>query len=422
VISWLRVWIVLVIFCAAELAGAVEVRVVDALDHHPVEGANVYMAGESHVTVADGVVSIPAPPAGARTTLSVRAPGYARTELAFDTDTHDAAVDVLLKRIRPRAVYLSVQGISSRALRDAALALQGETAINALVIDMKGDRGETPYPSTARVAAGVARPRNDSAARADQFAALIQRLRARGLYLIARIVVFKDDPLADAHPEWAVRDRDGAAWRDGEQQQWIDPTVEAAWASSLDVAEEAARLGFDEIQFDYLRFPDANGLQFSQANTREHRVAAITGFLAQARDRLRPYNVYLAVDIFGYVCWNPDDTAIGQQIETLGAVVDYISPMLYPSGFTWGLPGCRKPTEKPCEIVARSLAEAKRRTGLPGVRFRPWLQAFRDYAFDRREFDAEMIRAQVEAADAEDSDGWMLWNARNRYDRANLPR
>lgn len=418
-ISWLRVCIVLAIFCAAELAGAVEVRVVDALDHRPVEGANVYTSGESRVTAADGVVSIPEPPVGARATVSVRAPGYARTELVLDA--RNATVDVPLKRIRPRAVYLSVQGFSNRALRDAVLALRGETAINALVVDMKGDRGETPYPSMARVAAGAARRRNDSATRIDQFSALIQRLRARGFYLIARIVAFKDDTLANAHPEWAVRDRDGAAWLDGGHQRWIDPTVEAAWASSLGVAEEAASLGFDEIQFDYLRFPDANGLQFSQPNTQEHRVAAITRFLAQARERLRPYNVYLAVDIFGYVCWNPDDTAIGQQIETLGAVVDYISPMLYPSGFTWGLPGCRKPTEQPGEIVARSLAEAKRRTGLPGVRFRPWLQAFRDYAFDRREFDAEMIRAQVEAADSEDTDGWMLWNARNRYERANLP-
>jgi hypothetical protein len=181
-------------------------------------------------------------------------------------------------------------------------------------------------------------------------------------------------------------------------------------------------MGFDEIQFDYLRFPDAGGLHFSQANTREKRVAAITGFLHAARARLARYNVYVAADIFGYVCWNLDDTAIGQELEPLGAALDYISPMLYPSGFTWGLPGCNKPVEHAGEIVARSLAEAKRRTGLPGVRFRPWLQAFRDYAFDHREFDAEEIRAQTQAADAADTDGWMLWNPRNQYDPTQLPK
>ena len=418
--SRLGLWFAAVWLACAGFAGAAEVRVIDAHTHLPVEGAITFVQGESGTTDAAGRVAIPASAVDARATVSVRAPGYARAELVLETPR--PAFEISLKQIKPRAVYLSVQGVSNQSLRDAAVALQGETAINALVIDMKGDRGDTPYPRAARVAVGAAREQGNHAIRLKKFATMIRQLRLRGLYLIARIVVFKDDRLAEAHPEWAVRDRDGAVWRDREKQRWIDPGVEAAWANTLDVAEEAARLGFDEIQFDYLRFPDANGLQFHEANTQAHRVAAITGFLARAQERLRAYNIYLAADIFGYVCWNADDTAIGQQINTLGAVVDYISPMLYPSGFTWGLPGCRKPTEKPGEIVSRSLAEAKRRTGLPGVRFRPWLQAFRDYAFDHREFNAEMIRAQVDAADAEGTNGWMLWNARNRYDPANLPR
>jgi len=418
--SRLCLWFATVWLACAAIAGAAELRVVDAQSHSPLEGATTFVEGESWTADAAGLVTIPASAMEAHATVSVRAPGYARAERVLDPQ--GATFEIPLKQIKPRAVYLSVQGVSSRVLRDAAVALQGKTAINALVIDIKGDRGDTPYPSAARVAVGAAPEQGNRPARSNQFAALIWQLRSRGLYLIARIVVFKDDRLAAAHPEWAVRDHAGAVWRDREGQRWIDPSFEAAWGSSLDVAEEAAKLGFDEIQFDYLRFPDANGLQFHQPNTQAHRVAAITGYLARARERLRAYNVYLAADIFGYVCWNADDTAIGQQIDTLGTLVDYISPMLYPSGFTWGLPGCRKPTERPGEIVSRSLAEAKRRTGLPGVRFRPWLQAFRDYAFDHREFNAEMIRAQVEAADAEGTDGWMLWNARNRYDPSNLPR
>lgn len=413
-------WLGAVLFCIMGLAQALEVHVVDASDGRPVAGATTVAWGGSQVTSAAGIASIASPRVGDRSTMSVRAPGYARTEVALDAN--QAAVNVALRPIQPRAVYLSVQGVSNPTLREEAVALQGDTAINALVIDMKGDRGDTPYPSASRLAVGAAPAGGSDASRGRRFASLIQQLRARGLYLIARIVVFKDDRLAAAHPGWAVRDRNGEIWRDREDQRWIDPTIEAAWVSSLDVAEEAARLGFDEIQFDYLRFPDASGLQFKLPNTEVNRVAAITGFLARARERLRADNVYLSADIFGYVCWNADDTAIGQRIETLGAAVDYISPMLYPSGFTWGLPGIRKPTEKPGEIVARSLAEARRRTGLPGVRFRPWLQAFRDYAFDHREFDAGMIQAQIDAANAEGTHGWMLWNARNRYDRASLPR
>lgn len=334
---------------------------------------------------------------------------------------HGEPVRLALTPVRPRAVYLSVFGIGNAALRDAAVALPQASAINALVIDVKGDRGMTPYRSAARDAIGASAQVKAPAPLVRDFPALLAGLHARGLYLIARIVVFKDEPLAAAHPEWTVRDGQGGVWRDREDLRWIDPFETAAWQHNFDLAEEAARMGFDEIQFDYLRFPDAGGLRFSRPSTQENRVAAITGFLRAARARLARYNVYIAADIFGYVCWNPDDTAIGQQLESLGTALDYISPMLYPSGFTWGLPGCTRPVEHAGEIVSRSLAEARKRTGLPGVRFRPWLQAFRDYAFDHREFDADEIRAQTQAAEAEQADGWMLWNPRNRYDPAQLP-
>ena len=154
----------------------------------------------------------------------------------------------------------------------------------------------------------------------------------------------------------AVRDGNGNPWRDRENLQWVDPFSHEVWQHNLDVAEEAARLGFDEIQFDYVRFPDASGVHFALPNTRGNRTAAIVGFLKAARARLAPYNVFVSADIFGYVCWNLDDTAIGQEIGTLGTALDYISPMLYPSGFTWGLPGCTNPVADPGQIVRRSLA------------------------------------------------------------------
>lgn len=351
--------------------------------------------------------------------VSVRAPGYLRADAIV---TADAPMKIALTPFRPHAVYLSVYGVTNSTLREAAVALSERSTINALVIDMKGDRGMTPYRSAARDAIGASRHVAEHAPQMSDFQATIDALHRRHLYLIARIVVFKDDPLALAHPEWAVRDAGGNPWRDLEGLQWVDPFSHEVWQHNLDLAQEAARAGFDEIQFDYVRFPDATGLRFALPNTRANRTAAIVGFLEAARARLAPYNVFVAADIFGYVCWNLDDTAIGQQLETLGAPLDYISPMLYPSGFTWGLPGCTNPVTDPGQIVRRSLSEAMRRTGLPGVRFRPWLQAFRDYAFDRRTFDGGAIRAQTKAADDAGTDGWMLWNPRNRYDAADLPR
>lgn len=389
--------------------------VIDAQTRHPIQDAIVTADGVAQRTNAQGAFTL----SGAASSVAARAPGYLRAQARAGAGE---PVTLSLAPFRPQAVYLSVYGIASATLRDAAVSLRETNRINALVIDVKGDRGMTPYRSAAREAIGAASRTGPRGPLVRDFSSMIAQLHRNGFYLIARIVVFKDDPLASAHPEWAVHDTLGHVWRDREHLQWVDPFSRAVWEHNLDVAEEAARLGFDEIQFDYVRFPDAAGLRFALPNTRANRTAAIVGFLQAARARLVPYNVFVAADIFGYVCWNLDDTAIGQQIETLGDSLDYISPMLYPSGFTWGLPGCTNPVADPGQIVRRSLAEARQRTGLPGVRFRPWLQAFRDYAFDHSDFDAVKVRAQIDAANAAGTDGWMLWNPRNRYDPAQLPR
>lgn len=218
-----------------------------------------------------------------------------------------------------------------------------------------------------------------------------------------------------------MRDARGGLWLDREGLAWINPRRPEGWAHSLALAEEAARLGFDEVQFDYLRFPDAPGLSFGEADSQERRVAAIDGFLDAARARLAPLDVYVSADIFGYVAWNRDDTHIGQQLEALAQRIDYLSPMLYPSGFSFGIPGHRDPVAAPYAIVDETLRRLLQRTSLPGVRVRPWLQAFRDYAFDRRLFDADEIRAQIEAAERLGTDGWMLWNPQNRYGPEGLP-
>ncbi|SAL85141.1 GTP-binding protein [Caballeronia terrestris] len=399
----------------SRMAAAVTGVVMDQSTLAPVAGAIVTTATETVLSDQDGRFAID----HAGSSVAARAAGYLRAQTAV---SGDEPVTIVLTPFRPKAVYLSVYGVNSATLRTAAVSLTDNTAINALVIDVKGDRGLTPYPSHAREAIGAIAQITERAPVSKDFGSLLAELHRKNLYLIAHIVVFKDDPLAAAHPGWAVRDGNGNPWRDRENLQWVDPFSHEVWQHNLDVAEEAARLGFDEIQFDYVRFPDASGVHFALPNTRGNRTAAIVGFLKAARARLAPYNVFVSADIFGYVCWNLDDTAIGQEIGTLGTALDYISPMLYPSGFTWGLPGCTNPVADPGQIVRRSLAEAMQRTGLPGVRFRPWLQAFRDYAFDHREFGADAIHKQTEAADAAATDGWMLWNPRNRYDAADLPR
>lgn len=399
---------------ASPAARAVTGVVIDASTLSPVAGAIVTTSAGVTRTDENGRFDT----VQTVTSIAARAPGYLRTEVKL---SDDAPVTLTLTPFRPKAVYLSVYGITSATLRNEAISLAQHTAINAFVIDVKGDRGLTPYRSHVREAIGAAAKTTMRVYLGQDFPALLADLHAKHLYLIARIVVFKDDPLADVHPEWSVHDAEGKPWRDREGLQWMDPSSQDVWQHNIDIAEEAARMGFDEIQFDYVRFPDQKGLRFAVPSTQANRTAAITGFLQAARTRLAPYNVFIAADIFGYVCWNTNDTAIGQQIELLGAPLDYISPMLYPSGFTWGLPGLSNPVADSGQIVRRSLTEAIHRTKLPGVRFRPWLQAFRDYAFDHRVFDATEIRAQVDAANAADTDGWMLWNPRNQYEAGDLP-
>ena len=342
------------------------------------------------------------------TTLAALAHASAESRLAAGRDTRE----IHPKAFAPKALYLSSFGLGARSLREPAIRLLENTELNALVIDVKGDRGWIAYPSTVALAKQIGAQRIIPARNADE---IIRSLKSMGVYLIARIVVFKDNPLALARPSLAVKNSGGSIWRDREQLAWVDPFQPAVWSYNLDIAEEAARKGFDEIQFDYVRFPDARGLVFSRPNNRENRVQAISEFFREARKRLAPFHVFIAGDIFGYVCWNQGDTDIGQELESVVLDVDYVCPMLYPSGFQYGIPGYRKAAAYPYEIVRLSLDKASARTGVDKRRFRPWLQAFKDYAFDRRVYGPLEIRSQIRAAEEFGSDGWMLWNPRNIY-------
>lgn len=348
--------------------------------------------------------------------IRFRAPGYRQASLT-GADFRGSDGLVRLVPFVPKALYLTVYGVGSRKLLGGALAIIRAGGANALVIDLKGDRGIIPYPSAVPLAAtpGVRRVTT-----IPDLAELVRRLHASGIYVIGRIVTYKDDPIARAHPELAIRR--GKSWfRDREGLGWTDPFRAEVTAYNVALAVEAAAARIDEIQFDYLRFPDSSArLTLAQPSTQVNRIAAIAAFLAEARRRLVPYNVFISADIFGYVCWNIDDTGIGQRLEELAPNVDYLSPMLYPSGYRWGIPGIRNPVANSYAIVHGSLVEAQRRLGISPKRFRPWLQAFRDYAFDRRAFDADEVNEQIRAVQAFGADGWMLWNANNLYSDAGL--
>jgi hypothetical protein len=384
-------------------------KVIDEETNKPLPGATVTINGSEVVyTNENGVFNVKSPV----TKVAARAYGYTRKELIINEQQLPSQIDLRLRAITPKALYLTVYGIGSKKLRESALKIIDETEVNSLVIDMKGDRGLIPYKSGIPLASSIGAQKIITV---KDIKELVKSLKERGIYTIARVVVFKDNLLGSARPELTVRDKDGKIWRDREKLIWMDPFQKEVWEYNISIALEAAQNGFDEIQFDYVRFPDHNGLKFSIPTTEENRVAAISGFLTEARKRLIPYNVFVAADIFGYAAWNLDDTKIGQKIDQLAPAVDYISLMLYPSGFHLGIPGYRNAVANSNRIVYLTLKKAQERSNLPPVRFRPWLQAFKDYAFDRRQFAALEIKEQIKATEEFGSGGWMFWNPRNNY-------
>jgi len=404
-----RVAMLILIFPSAGFSeGHSAARVVDQITGQGIEGATVVLDGK--VLSADDQGLFRLSNGGGR--LGVKAPGYHRSEQALTDPLPEGVLEVKLPPLSPKALYLSFYGVGSKALRDPALKLIEETELNSLVIDAKGDRGMIPWRSSVARASEVGAQRIITVRDADS---LLKSFKEKGIYTIARIVVFKDDLLATARPDLAVKTPAGELWRDREHLAWVDPFRKEVWEYNIQIAEEAAKLGFDEIQFDYVRFPDSRSPCFSRPSTEESRVQAIAGFLQEAKSRLAPYNVFLAADIFGYVCWNLNDTDIGQKLEPIAAAVDYLAPMLYPSGFQFGIPGYRNPVQNPYEIVYLSLKKAQERSKISPLRFRPWLQAFKDYAFDRRQFNGKELRDQISAADKFGSQGWMLWNPGNNY-------
>jgi hypothetical protein len=390
-------------------------KVVDYQTGRPVSGAKVTLNQE--VLLADPQNLFPLSKFGGK--ARVRAHGYQRIEQALPDSLPPGPQTIRLMPLNPKALYLSFYGVGEKALREPALKLIEETELNSLVIDVKGDRGWIPYKSAVPLAVEVGATKITTV---RDMPGLIKSFKEKGIYTIARIVVFKDNALATSRPEWAVKGPGGEIWKDRESLAWMDPFRKEVWEYNIQIAVEAAQQGFDEIQFDYVRFPDSSSPRFSQASTEESRVKAISGFLEQAYQRLLPYNVFVAADIFGYVCWNLNDTNIGQKLESLVTSVDYLSPMLYPSGYQFGIPGYRNPVTNPHEIVYQSLKKAQERTNHPSIRFRPWLQAFRDYAFDRRAFNGREIREQIDGAEKFGSQGWMLWNPGNVYSSGALKR
>jgi hypothetical protein len=409
----IRVFVSFFLISAGSVAFGSDIsgRVIDSVTGQPIADAIVTWGTTVSRTNTDGRFHTPA--SGGQ--VFARAYGYGRAATSEGTRS-PADLTLKLKPVTTRAVYLSFWGVSSAAIREPVLQLTTKTGVNAVVIDIKGDLGQISYKTAAPLANEIGAVKTITV---PDINALLDRLHSQGIYVIGRIVTFKDNVLVASDGSLAVH-KDGKIFRDREGLAWCDPFQRKAWNYNIGLAVDAAKRGFDEIEFDYVRFPDTKGLTFAKESTEQSRSETITAFLTEARKALVPYNVFLSADVFGYICWNTTDTGIGQKIDKLGDALDYISPMLYPSGFSFGIPNYRNPVSNPYEIVRLSLDKARERTHLDPIRFRPWLQGFADYAFDKRQFGEAEIQAQIRAAESFGSNGWLLWNPRNSYNAASI--
>jgi hypothetical protein len=326
-----------------------------------------------------------------------------------------------------KGFYVSAAAMGNAGFMTRVHDLLESTELNAVVLDFKSDRGYLAFPTNVPLAKEIGADRGPTVTNPDEY---LKWFKDRNVYLIARIVTFKDDVLSKAIPAWAIIDTaTGGIWHDQEGMGWIDPNREGAWDYNVALALEAAEYGFDEVQFDYVRFPtDGNvrGAMYSQPNTYDNRVAAISGILGRAGAVLRPRGVKVSADVFGYTAWAPDDLGIGQHLEVIAPYIDVLAPMAYPSTYASGLPGenpkYRNAVAYPYEVLNKSTERSLRRSREtnPNIEIRPWLQDFKDYAFDYRTYTPAEIRRQMDGAREAGGRGWLLWDPAVKYTKEAL--
>jgi hypothetical protein len=336
-------------------------------DGNPIAGALVRLGARLIETDENGYFSIKYE--GGTTEAIISASGYADRLVQIEH-----RLDVSLERFVVKGVYLNGTAAGDPQVVAEIIALIDSTELNAVVVDIKD--GFIFYDSdvTFFEKAGAVNPTYDARALVDQF-------HEHGIYVIARQVAFKDPLIAEEYPNLAVKDeKTGKAWRGWAGEAWVNPLRTGLYRPNVDLAVEAARLGFDEIQYDYIRFPDGDltgadfGKNYKDPNK---RIAALTTLLSMTHDALRPLGVKLSADVFGWMMLVDDDQGIGQRFQDIAAVVDYISPMVYPSHFPEGsvsVPG--HPNDFPYDTIQISVSMGMRK--IPGLemKMRPWLQDF----------------------------------------------
>ena len=328
------------------------------------------------------------------TTMSVWKPGWASTEVAWDEET--SFFEATIEQQTIRGLRVGAEAAGNDGAFAGLLDLAEASAVNSLVFDTKQEGGKVLYDTTVQAAHDIGA--------VDVFydpETRIAQAHRQGLYTVTRIVTFEDAHRTSAFPDEAL------------VGPWLDPTSETARKYIFDLASEACELGFDEIQFDYVRYPAGRTAEISGQRdlTQEQRLEAVASFLGEARELLHPMGCAVSAAVFGIVASSSDDQGLGQRPEEVSREVDALSPMVYPSHYSDGWLGFEDPNDHPYDVTADAIGDAMPRIW-EGSTLRPYLQAFW--------WNNQQIRRSIQAA--EDAGvGWMLWNVRSNFDLEALP-
>lgn len=350
--------------------------------------------------------------------------GMNLADLTVSQNDDAAAVsENLVRREKVKGIYVTGP-MAGNPNMDNLIELVDETCLNTMVIDIKDDQGN--------ITCQLDLSANDIGASKDYVSdmkELMEKLDEHHIYTIARISCFKDPYLAGKRPELALKKADGSLVTDTDNIPWVNPYEEDVWEYLTDIALAAADMGFDEIQFDYVRFPvgkNAAAADYGVDVTTYRKEQAIEGFLSYAADKLHEKNVVVGADVFGTVIDNKiDQEYTGQDYQALGSVVDVLSPMIYPSHYRNGVYGLNVPDAQPYETILYALEasseELKAVNKEDRAIVRPWLQSFTaTWVPGHITYGKEEIKKQIQAVYDAGYDEWILWNAANRYPKEGL--
>lgn len=396
--------LVMIVFAVARFGPAADIVVAEQnpADARPVEAP---------------VVSAPATDTAASEDVEPTEPGIVMaTASAAELFDFAAISDGVARVGKPdavRGIYLNAWAAGSPARLQRLIDIANRTEINTFVIDVK-EGGEVSYRSRVPLVRAIGADREYI----GDVRGMLRKLKANGIYPIARIVVFKDGNLAKARPDWAVVHENGGDWIDRDGYRWVDSFNRNVWDYNIAIAREALELGFSEVQWDYVRFPDVPQalMRVAQWPAREGRTKAdgIRQFIQYSREKLGQYEAPITADVFGLTTSVRNDMGIGQLWEKLADVTDVLLPMVYPSHYARGSYGIAHPNANPYEIIKTALEYGvKRSAGIENAAtIRPWLQ---DFTLGQPRYGPAHVRAQIDAVYAAGLEEWVLWHPGSNY-------